>query len=1381
MIYFFLSAVSDLSEAARILRKEKPYETKYEQTTQLFLPSTRPPCVDRLYGAACATPVALMCTIDRYRTDGLSASQLFMVTPVLGGGAKRKKRKLLDIETRKPANFSLAAHSQDRVECGSSSLPPLVSPSRGYLLKQNENSMELERLPSPEEQAMLLSLEYPSSVVPVDTSGRSFERMSLLRRSLIHVDFVIKRKKSKKRSKRRHTFCEGDSRELDKAIRNVAHSSCQTDDFLDVTSVSSASVHRTGSTLSKRRSRSVQDTSSRRKILDEMDLDSLKQDSAKDSATEDDKEKSPSKTSSGTAKKSLRSRAYSSLSAAISIAAVKMRTSRGPKQDDGRSSSGNWSASSSTRASVDSSDPTSPSRNSVGKDSLLSTEQHDRSRDDILPIQSLTSSPVKKKKFGNSGLSWEANNSNRSTSNTPTPEFTSIGSNGTPLVRSPYAGRRTGVSDDGDSSVYSVDTDGYYTSMHTDSGLWCNPLSTLKSEDVLANLASFRQRQESQSSENSVDNSSINSFLSKSATECSSNSESLKAVGPQPPPRISSCRPQNEKDLKGPIAPRKTEQELEDSDKSYSPHPPNGSASESEHEVRDRIRVKTAINPNRYPSMCAVSPETSDDEINEWKRRTVVPNVNVVIAEVHREEQTAGLRDKKTNVVAEVPKPNYQPPISMYRSETPVPSSFSTTISRSQPVDTSTPRSGINITTFSPESTDAVTPNMKTGAFLPRGNLFEPSPISAEIVVTEKPASPQPISDKSLIPLKYAQRITVTPIARSDSSSSCTGTIKRTPLKQVSSADGKSATKSDGSSSYVSFKAPDSPVSSVASFKLTNHEGKLSSPTSSLPRPVARVTLDPTGKVVYSSNSLERPNSASSNSNSLERRTYATLPMYQSSNLTNRSSTPLREVQNTGLKASDRTNGCNETSTKIVVKPETPPSQSATQTISPPSSPPQNQFSSFKSPGMSRSEDFTFRPSRGGRFCRSYFPSHLLSSSAPRANHPSPSSPLVSQEQKFAPRITHDHSAGRNYLKTDFQVPSYQKTPQQLTSSYSAGPSRYVPKSQTDVQQDTQSTIWPSRVHSSLTNNRCTNPSPKSQSPQKLPPSSPSYRPLTSLSPPDLIPSGESPPSTLDITSPATTQRRFMPIDRISAENPKPSTQPSASDKTNLKSLSANELFAIIHSSKKKHNIKTESELSMSPMSSRSASPALSQSSLSKLQPIETGVLSRRYDNSPDRSKWTNSMPSTPKSLAADKLGPVKPTSMHDFKMLLLQTRTGSHDSSPRPSAAELLKVSPPKASPSGVSKLPVPSSAVKSANPVGSYSPGHGTVPLKRSMRTRSPYLTRYDSAYPPIIEDCSEEMEETMYLESNSSPYQAQMITRSHPQSCSTHVVGRATSTWV
>lgn len=106
---------------------------------------------------------------------------------------------------------------------------------------------------------------------------------------LFQADFIIKRKKSKRKSKRRHTFCEGQNRDIEEAIRNVTNSSCQTDDLLDTTVSSSTSINRT---LSKRRSRSALDNSRRKTLLDE--LDSFQQDS-KDSATEDDKEKSPAK------------------------------------------------------------------------------------------------------------------------------------------------------------------------------------------------------------------------------------------------------------------------------------------------------------------------------------------------------------------------------------------------------------------------------------------------------------------------------------------------------------------------------------------------------------------------------------------------------------------------------------------------------------------------------------------------------------------------------------------------------------------------------------------------------------------------------------------------------------------------------------------------------------------------------------------------------------------------------------------------------------------------------------------------------------------------------------------------------------------------------
>lgn len=1041
-----------------------------------------------------------------------------------------------------------------------------------------------------------------------------------------------------------------------------------------------------------------------------------------------------------------------------------------------------------------------------------------RSRDEILLIQSLSNSPIKRKKFSAMNLPWEPNNGNGRISSTPTPDYTSQCSSSTPVIRSPYAGRR-GISDDGDSSVYSVDTDGYYTSMHTDSGLWCNAVTNMKLEEGIPEVPGFRQRQESQSSVSTIGNSSINSFLSKSATECSSNSGSLKKVGPAPPPRISSSS-SGKKESKPQIS--NNDQEGS-SDKSDSPQPQNGSTSESEHEVRDRIRVKTTITANRYPSMCAVSPETSDEELSESKKNKL-PNLNVIVAEVHREEkcsdsthpsEVSGSGNMRKQEHFQINQPTYS--VNMYRSETPLPSSFSSTLCQnSNPIATSTPRSGINITTFSPDLNE--TRNNSSGSCSRFRDIDSNIDSDEELLsVSESPTLTQSGTDKSLIPLKYAQRITVTPIARSDSSSSFTGTIKRTPLKLQSSNTSSlnpeedktlkiTYNKKDSQPSYISFQAPDSPVSSVSSFgRLPSTEKISASPTSSLPRSVARVTLDPTGKVVYSSNSLGRITNSSANKNTVER-TYATLPLCQTQTEVKIPPAPLNqvssscEVDSTAPVHKTSENNISSVNQDTMNRPFTPLSLTPSYKQNQNSPPPQSSSVS--------KQDFNFRPSRGGRFCRSYFPSHLISpqpssekseNSFPKATY----SPVSPENPRGSFNISNQQTS-ENPLQS--HPISLSQTPE-YRSSYTSynrftRPQNTVPNNVSDISYSklhspTSSKIWPRRLYNSPENN---NSSPLKQIVSNEPPNkcsdiylkkNPSQASVVSLRPPDLIPSGESPPSTLDITSSAGFQRKFnTPKFNTPSEQSKLSMDTSSGDQKSLKSMSPAELFAIIHSSKKKHNIKTESEISMSPMSSRSVSPAFSQSSLSKLQPVETGVLSKRNDTSSfDKAKWCNSMPSNFRK-QADKVSSTKPTSMHDFKMLLLQTRTGVNDSSPRPSAAELLKVSPTRNSPvpqSNSSKLPVPSSLKSptshySANP--SYSPGHGTIPLKRNMRNRSPYLTRYDSAYPPIMEDCSEETE-TSYdggkcLTSNPSFIRSPVykmpdaVPRSNPMT-------KATSTWV
>ncbi|GBL90659.1 hypothetical protein AVEN_219327-1 [Araneus ventricosus] len=71
----------------------------------------------------------------------------------------------------------------------------------------------------------MTTIQVPSTVVPIDVSGQPFNRMATFRRSLIHVDFFIRRKK--KKDKRRNTVAEGDTKELKDVLHNIINEECQ--------------------------------------------------------------------------------------------------------------------------------------------------------------------------------------------------------------------------------------------------------------------------------------------------------------------------------------------------------------------------------------------------------------------------------------------------------------------------------------------------------------------------------------------------------------------------------------------------------------------------------------------------------------------------------------------------------------------------------------------------------------------------------------------------------------------------------------------------------------------------------------------------------------------------------------------------------------------------------------------------------------------------------------------------------------------------------------------------------------------------------------------------------------------------------------------------
>jgi hypothetical protein len=84
------------------------------------------------------------------------------------------------------------------------------------------------KLPSPEEQLQVVALKFPAEIVAVDVSGRSFDRMSIQRRSLLQTDISanledsnnLKRRTRTRRprSRRRNTLAGTDHKEIRDAL-----------------------------------------------------------------------------------------------------------------------------------------------------------------------------------------------------------------------------------------------------------------------------------------------------------------------------------------------------------------------------------------------------------------------------------------------------------------------------------------------------------------------------------------------------------------------------------------------------------------------------------------------------------------------------------------------------------------------------------------------------------------------------------------------------------------------------------------------------------------------------------------------------------------------------------------------------------------------------------------------------------------------------------------------------------------------------------------------------------------------------------------------------------------------------------------------------------
>ncbi|XP_077095951.1 NHS-like protein 1 isoform X7 [Siphateles boraxobius] len=219
--YFKKKAVSSLDEESKW---SVHYTAPWHQQENVFLPGSRPACVEDLHRQAKVNLKTVLRECDKLRKDGFRSSQCYSQSPAFSATSlcesvhldeekteKTKKRfKVLDCLSQ--SCLSLCCHlrswkgkasdSPNEEEQLVYSMPPQTP------LLHYGSDMDIQRswtnclpLPTPEEKMRLESQSVTTDVIPINITGENFDRQASFRRSLANTDTIIRRPKRVQRRK----------------------------------------------------------------------------------------------------------------------------------------------------------------------------------------------------------------------------------------------------------------------------------------------------------------------------------------------------------------------------------------------------------------------------------------------------------------------------------------------------------------------------------------------------------------------------------------------------------------------------------------------------------------------------------------------------------------------------------------------------------------------------------------------------------------------------------------------------------------------------------------------------------------------------------------------------------------------------------------------------------------------------------------------------------------------------------------------------------------------------------------------------------------------------------------------------------------------------
>ncbi|XP_054872163.1 NHS-like protein 1 isoform X3 [Amphiprion ocellaris] len=193
-------AVSNLDEESKWTVH---YTAPWHQQENVFLPGSRPPCVEDLHRQAKVNLKTALRECDKLRKDGFRSSQYYsqgptFCDPVQSGSSLQEDE---DDETDKKSTASSA--EDDKSQLSMRSQTPQGGGEVGDVSDVDGQVIwnKATPLPTPEEKMRQAAQAVPTDIVAINVTGAVFDRQASIRRSLINTDTVSRRPKKVKRRK----------------------------------------------------------------------------------------------------------------------------------------------------------------------------------------------------------------------------------------------------------------------------------------------------------------------------------------------------------------------------------------------------------------------------------------------------------------------------------------------------------------------------------------------------------------------------------------------------------------------------------------------------------------------------------------------------------------------------------------------------------------------------------------------------------------------------------------------------------------------------------------------------------------------------------------------------------------------------------------------------------------------------------------------------------------------------------------------------------------------------------------------------------------------------------------------------------------------------